>query len=77
MPDDKPQDDKNRLISLAEASELYGFNADYLRQLALKGRLEAKKVGKFWVTTPASVENYIQSRKKMGAYRDDIEIPED
>ena len=77
MTDNADDNDKHRLISLAEASELYGFNADYLRQLALKGRLEAKKVGKFWVTTPANVENYIQSRKKMGAYRDDIEIPED
>jgi excisionase family DNA binding protein len=70
-------DDKTRLISLSEAAELYGFNADYLRQLALKGRLKAQKVGKFWLTTPESVETYIQSRQKMGAYRDDIEIPLD
>ena len=67
-------DDKQRLISLAEAAEIYGFNADYLRQLALKGRLSAQKVGKFWVTTPANVEEYIESRKKMGAFRDDITL---
>lgn len=67
-------DDKSRLISLTEASEIYGFNADYLRQLAIKGRLQANKVGKFWVTTPQDVETYIASRKQMGAYRDDIEI---
>jgi hypothetical protein len=66
-------DDKNRLISLAEASELYGFNADYLGQLANRGRLKAQKVGKMWVTTPQDVENYIASRQKKGAYRDDIE----
>ena len=70
-------DDKTRLISLAEAAELYGFNADYLRQLALKGRLDAKKIGKFWVTTPDDMESYIQSRSKTGAYRSDIEISED
>jgi len=77
MPNELPNDNSGRLISLAEAAELYGFNADYLRQLALKGRLQAQKVGKFWVTTPGDMELYIHSRKKMGAYRDDIEIPDD
>ena len=68
---------KDRLISLAEASELYGFNADYLRQLILKGRLNAQKIGKFWVTTPTDVERYIRSRKRMGAFRDDIKPLDD
>jgi hypothetical protein len=65
-------DDKTRLISLPEAAELYGFNAAYLSQLANKGRLQAQKIGNSWVTTPQNVENYIRSRKKRGAYRDDI-----
>jgi len=67
-------DDKNRLISLPEAAELYGFNAAYLSQLAKKGRLKAQKVGNSWVTTPQDVENYIASRQKRGAYRSDIQI---
>jgi len=66
------QDDKTRLISLPEAAELYGFNAQYLSQLAKKGRLKAQKIGGVWLTTPNSVEQYILSRKKRGAYRDDI-----
>ena len=74
MPDDKPQDDKNRLVSLAEASKLYGFSSDYLGNLARKGRLKAQKVGHMWVTTPADVEDYIRSRKQMGAFRDDIPL---
>lgn len=69
-----PQEDKDRLISLSEASDLYGFNADYLRQLCLKGRLSAQKVGKFWVTTPRDIELYIESRQQTGAYRDDIDV---
>ena len=74
QPDPTPEnEDKTRLISLSEAAEIYGFNPDYLRQLALKNRLKAQKIGKFWVTTPQDVETYIQSRKKMGAYRDDIQ----
>jgi hypothetical protein len=73
MPNETPHDDKNRLISLSEAAELYGFNADYLGQLARRGRLKARKVGKMWVTTPQAVEDYIRSRKQMGAFREDIQ----
>jgi hypothetical protein len=66
-------DDKTRLISLPEAAELYGFNAQYLSQLAKKGRLQAQKIGGGWLTTPQNVEDYIDSRQKRGAYRDDIQ----
>ena len=72
MPSRAKPDDKNRLISLPEAAEFYGFNADYLGQLARRGRLRAQKVGKMWVTTPTDVEDYIRSRKETGAFRDDI-----
>lgn len=64
----------DRLISLPEAAAMYGFNPRYLGELARKGRLKAQKVGDVWVTTPANVEAYIISRKKRGAYRDDIQI---
>jgi hypothetical protein len=67
------QEDKTRLISLAEATELYGFNSDYLGQLARRGRLRAQKVGNSWVTTPQALEDFIASRKKRGSFRDDIQ----
>lgn len=66
--------DKTRLISLTEAAELYGLDNNYLGQLARKGRLKARKIAGVWLTTPADVEEYIRSRKKRGAYRDDIEV---
>ena len=66
--------DKTRLISLPEAAELFGLSHSYLKQLAQKSRLHAQKVGGVWLTTPQDVENYIKSRQKRGAYRDDIEI---
>ena len=68
------QDQKDRLISLPDAAELYGFNPRYLAELAKKGRLRAQKVGNSWVTTPKDVETYIRSRKKRGAYRNDIKL---
>lgn len=72
--DDSPTEDKDRLISLPEAAEIYGFSADYLRNLCQKGRLKAEKVGTSWVTTPLDIENYIRSRQQRGAYRDDIKL---
>ena len=67
-------DDKTRLISLAEAAKLYGFSQDYLRTIARKGRLKAQKIGNSWATTPKDVETYIQSRDERGAFRDDIQL---
>ncbi len=67
-------DDKQRLISLAEAAEIYGFNRHYLNNLVRRGRLNAQKVGNTYVTTPADMEEYIQSRQKKGVYRDDIQV---
>ena len=72
-PEPTPTDDKNRLISLAEASELYGFDRYYLAKLAQRRRLKAQKVGNSWITTPQDVEDYIASRQKRGVYRDDIQ----
>lgn len=66
--------DKTHPITLAEAAELYGFSQNYLRQLVHKGRLNARKSGGVWLTTPADVETFISSRKKRGTYRDDIQI---
>ncbi len=68
------QDNKERLISLKEASELYGFDHRYLATLARKGRLKAQKIAGAWLTTPQNVENFIGSRQNRGAYRDDIQL---
>ncbi len=76
MAEKRDNGSKSRLISLADASKLYGFKQAYLATLARKGRLRAQKLGSIWVTTPANIEAYIGSRKKVGVYRDDIQIEE-
>jgi hypothetical protein len=53
---------------------MYGFSRIYLTQLAQKGRLKAQKIVNAWVTTPADVEEYIRSRTRRGAFRDDIHL---
>ncbi len=67
-------DDKTRLISLADAAVMYGFDQRYLATLARKGRLQAQKIGNSWATTPQDIEVFISSRQKRGVYRDDIEV---
>ncbi|MGB1249000.1 MAG: hypothetical protein ACPG8W_00090 [Candidatus Promineifilaceae bacterium] len=67
-------DDKERLISLAEAAGKYGLTQRYLSKLAKKGRLQAQKYGPIWLTTPKDVEIYIASRQKRGVYREDIDV---
>ena len=51
------------LISLAEAAQQSGFSEGYLRQIAISGRLRAKKIARNWVTTMAAVEEYSRTRK--------------
>jgi hypothetical protein len=68
------QDDKTRLISLPEAAKIYGFDPVYLRNLARRNRLKARKVGDRWITTPQDVEDYIRSRQQRGVFRDDIQL---
>ena len=74
MDTDTDTADKNRLISMSEAADIFGFHSDYLARLARKGRLKAQKVGWSWITTPLDVEIFITSRQKKGAYRDDIQV---
>ena len=68
--------DKDRLISIADAADLYGFSRIYLSELAKKGKLKAQRIGRSWVTTPGYVEEFIQNRQKKGAYREDIQVPD-
>lgn len=50
------------LISLQEAAEYAGLQKDSLHDYIKRGRLKAKKIGRFWVTTQAAVDEYLTSR---------------
>jgi excisionase family DNA binding protein len=50
------------LISLQEAAEYAGLHRETLHNYAKRGRLKAKKIGKFWVTTEAAIDQYLASR---------------
>jgi len=65
MPEDTDQANAidpltvGELISIREASEISGLGADFLSQLAKKGRLKAKKMGRDCFTTEAAIEELI------------------
>ena len=55
--------EEERLISLTEAAALSGLSADHLRRLAEKGRLQAKKIGRNWITTREAIAEYLANQE--------------
>jgi len=50
------------LITLQEAAAYARLEKKTLHNYALQGRLRAKKIGIYWVTTRAAVDEYLASR---------------
>ena len=51
------------LITLQEAAAYAGLEKGTLHNYAKNGRLKAKKLGIYWVTTKAAVDEYRASRE--------------
>lgn len=51
-------------ISLAEAARGTTYSQDYLSLLARKGRIDAIKLSRNWMTTKKAISDYIKDRKK-------------
>ena len=66
--------DKTNLISMPEAAEIYGFNADYLARLVRQRKIKGRKIGGVWVATQFDIEDFIRTRKRRGVYRADIQL---
>ncbi|MEK7602546.1 MAG: helix-turn-helix domain-containing protein, partial [Patescibacteria group bacterium] len=49
----------SRFISTKEASELSGYNPDYISRLARSGKLEGSQVGRAWFVNKVSLEAFI------------------
>jgi hypothetical protein len=63
----RSHDAREAWISLAEAAVGTRFSQEYLSLLARKGRLEAIKHGRNWVTTRRAVQEYEQSVRQTEA----------
>jgi hypothetical protein len=51
------------LISITQAAKLTPYSAGYLGLLARKGKLNAFKVNRDWLTTPSAVLSYVKKQK--------------
>ena len=54
------------LISLHEASEIFGFSQGHLALLIRRHELKGWKIGRNWVTTREAVVSYISQNRKPG-----------
>lgn len=52
------------LISLEEAGHMTNRSPVSLRSAVVRGRLEARKVGKAWITTPELVGVYVATSRE-------------
>ncbi len=57
---------ENNLISLSQASEITGYNQDYLGFLARTGKLQAQKIGRNWVTSISAVNSLLGNNSEAG-----------
>jgi Fic family protein len=55
-----------RLIPLRALAVGSRYSSDYLRQLALSGRLRAVRQGSLWLSSRAALDEYMQSRSSRG-----------
>lgn len=55
-----------KLVPLSALASQGYYSADYLRQLALGGRLRAVREGRLWLSSKAWIEEYIASRDPRG-----------
>lgn len=60
-----PIEKQDGYITLKEASERFGYSADYIGQLIRKGKIEGKQVyaNVVWMTTPEAMEAYLLKEK--------------
>lgn len=58
--------DPRKLVSFPQVAAEHGYNPDYLRQVAVAGKLEAWLVGHTWVTTRENVKRFAKSARPVG-----------
>lgn len=57
---------EEKLVPLSALASQGYYSPDYLRQLALSGRLRAMREGRLWLSSKAWIDDYIASRDPRG-----------
>ncbi len=55
---------REKYIPLSELADKTPYSAKYLNLLIIKGRLEAHKIGRNWLSSEEAVKRYIESRER-------------
>lgn len=55
-----------RIVPLRALAEGSSYSSDYLRQLALSGRLRAVRHGSLWLSSQAALQEYMEGRSPRG-----------
>lgn len=56
---------QEKFVTLTDISQIAPFSAKYLNLLARKGKLEAYKEGRDWLTSKEAVERYLKNRTRQ------------
>ncbi len=59
LPVDGAALENEDLIPLSEAAAISGLTRQHVAFLARSGKLRAQRIGRFWVTSRAAVEEYL------------------
>ncbi len=58
-------------LTSSEAARLTGYNLEYIRRLVRAKKIEAKKWGRDWMISRASILRYKEMEKRRGPRKDD------
>ena len=58
-------------ITTTEAAEITGYSIAYMRQLANRGRIEARKVGRDWLIERTSLLEFKLEMDRLGPSKHD------
>jgi hypothetical protein len=56
-------------ISVSEAAQLSGYDADYIRKLIRSGKVKARKIITVWQVDRVSLVTYVRKSEKLGGKR--------
>ena len=65
----------SELINTTEGAELTGFSVDYVRRLARRGDIEARKVGRDWLIERASLLAHKVRMDRLGPEKHNPKAP--
>ncbi len=58
----------NSYLSTEEAAKTLGYTRQHIRVLIYEGRLKGERIGKSWLVSRSSVEDYIMKKRNLSLF---------